>query len=147
MTLLLVRHAVAVRRRDWSGPDRLRPLAPLGYQQAESLAELLAPFGAERILSSPYLRCVETVRPLATRLALRLETVGELAEGAGTTATGLGGLGGTVVLCSHGDVIPELLRALAPKAVPDDGDAPCAKGSTWVLDVAGADASYLPPPA
>lgn len=147
MTLLLVRHAVAVRRRDWAGPDDLRPLAPRGYRQADALSESLASYAVERILSSPYVRCLETVQPLAARLGLPVEPVAELAEGSGRAMTARGGLAGSVVLCTHGDVVPELLAALASKSVPDDGDPPCAKASTWVVDLASAEASYFPPPA
>ncbi|MBA3653189.1 MAG: hypothetical protein H0W70_03230 [Actinobacteria bacterium] len=64
-----------------------------------------------------------------------------LGEGNGRLATELVrdllATGADVALCSHGDVIPEVLEAL--------GFAPhrCAKGSTWILD--GTAATYLPP--
>lgn len=150
MTLLLVRHAVALRRRDWSRDDRLRPLSPRGYHQAHLLPARLDGYPIERILSSPSVRCVETVQPLAAVLGLPVETVPHLAEGAGTAALALldefDGIAGAAVLCSHGDVIPELLAAIAPKAVGDDGDVACAKGSTWVVHDPGAKTTYLPPP-
>ena len=145
MTLLLVRHAVALRRKDWTRPDHLRPLTPLGYEQAEHLPALLADVAIDRILSSPAVRCVETVQPLAGRLALPVEEVPQLAEGAGAAAAALArDLGGVVVLCSHGDVVPDLLEALGPDAIPADGDLSCAKGSTWVVEDDGS-ARYLPP--
>ena len=147
MPLLLVRHAVALRRRDWSKPDRDRPLTPKGYAQAQALVDVLSPFAVERILSSPYVRCVETVEPLAAKLGLPVETVDALAEGAGDAAARLApGLTGSVVLCSHGDVVPELFDALAPDAVLDEPGFPCGKGSTWVLDDDRRRARYLPPP-
>jgi 8-oxo-dGTP diphosphatase len=147
MTLLLVRHAVALRRSDWKQPDHLRPLTPRGYAQAEALPELLAARPVDRVLSSPFLRCVETVTPLAARLALPVEELPQLAEGGGTSAAALlGDLGGTVVLCSHGDVVPDLLAVLAPSVLAGGGDVPCEKGSTWVVEDDGR-ASYLPPPA
>jgi hypothetical protein len=52
---------------------------------------------------------------------------------------------GTAVLCTHGDVIPDVLDTLEC-----EWDDRCEKGSTWVL---GADEDgrvrgrYLPPPA
>lgn len=148
MTLLFVRHAIALRRQDWTSDDDLRPLTPRGYEQAERLPELLAPFAVDRILSSPSTRCVETVQPLAARLGLPVEPVEELAEGAGTSATELlGGLSGTIVLCSHGDVLPDLVTAVAPSARGDDGELVCDKGSTWVVEDDGASPRYLPPPA
>jgi len=148
MTLLFVRHAIALRRQDWTRDDDLRPLTPRGYEQAEALPALLESFGVGRILSSPSTRCVETVQPLAARLGLPVEERQELAEGAGAAAARLlEGLDGTVVLCSHGDVVPELVPAVAPSARQDDGEMPCEKGSTWVVEDDGRSARYLPPPA
>lgn len=141
MTLLLVRHAVALRRSDWKRPDDLRPLTPRGYEQAERLGDVLAAYGVERILSSPSTRCIETVQPLAARLGLPVEEMPQLAEGRGTSAAPLleDVRGTTVVCCTHGDVLPELLAVLAPSA-----HGPCEKGSTWVVGSGGAE--YLPPP-
>ena len=149
MTLLLVRHAVALRRSDWTKPDHLRPLSPRGYDQAERLADQLRPFGVDRILSSPSTRCVETVQPLAARLGLPVEELPQLGEGSGAAAAGLvDGLGSAVVLCTHGDVLPEVLLALVPGVERDgDGEVPCAKGSTWVVTDDRASARYLAPPA
>ena len=42
---------------------------------------------------------------------------------------------GPVVLCSHGDVIPALLRLLAPEGL-DEAPMPCKKGSFWARGVA-----------
>lgn len=149
MTLLFVRHAVALRRRDWTKPDDLRPLSPRGYQQADALPALLADYGVTRILSSPSTRCVETVRPLAAQLGLPIEERSELAEGAGTAALALllDGLDGATVVCSHGDVLPELLPAVVPHGALPAGELPCEKGSTWVVAEARTRATYLPPPA
>lgn len=148
MTLLFVRHAIALRRRDWTRDDHLRPLTPRGYQQAEALPGLLEGFAVDRILSSPSTRCLETVQPLAGRLGLPVEEVEELAEGAGAEAVSLlEGLGGTIVLCSHGDVLPELVPRIAPSVRGDDGEMRCEKGSTWVVEDDGDSPRYLPPPA
>ena len=148
MSLLLVRHAVALRRSDWTKPDQLRPLTPRGYEQADRLPDLLADHTVERILSSPSVRCVETVQPLAARLGLPVEELPQLAEGAGAAAAELlRSLDGTVVACSHGDVLPALLRLLAPEVASPDGHVECEKGSTWELAGGGAEPRYLPPPA
>jgi 8-oxo-(d)GTP phosphatase len=144
MTLLLVRHAVALRRSDWTKPDHLRPLTPRGAQQADALVAQLAAFGVDRILTSPSVRCVETVQPLAAELGLPVEELPQLAEGQDAAAAELlRGLEGGVVACSHGDVLPALLAVLAPGVVPPAGEVECEKGSTWVLP----EARYLPPPA
>jgi 8-oxo-dGTP diphosphatase len=149
MTLLLVRHGVAERRRDWKQADHLRPLTAKGQQQAEGLVDVLAEYGVRRICSSPYLRCVQTVEPLAAKLGLAVEQLDELADGADDDACRLvpGLAGETTVFCTHGDVVPALLSVLAPRAVRGRADLPLAKGSTWVVDLEAQDASYLEPPS
>jgi 8-oxo-dGTP diphosphatase len=149
MTLLLVRHAVALHRRDWTKRDELRPLSAKGERQAKALVDVLAPYDIARICTSPYLRCAQTVEPLAAALGLAVEPLDELAEGRDDDAAGLvPGLGtGTVVFCSHGDVIPALLSNLAPHAFRGREELPIGKGSTWVVEPGGEDAIYLAPPS
>ena len=147
MTILLLRHASALRRGDWPHHDQLRPLTTKGYAQAAALVEQLRPFGVNRIVSSPFVRCVETVAPLSSHLLRPLLTSDHLAEGMEAKATELVDPASdeVVLLCSHGDVVPALLEALAPTA--DLGHDPrCEKGSTWVVEVGGRTVSYLPPP-
>jgi 8-oxo-dGTP diphosphatase len=125
VTLLLVRHAAAGKRSRWAGDDRLRPLDDRGRLQAARLAEALRPRGIARVLTSPYVRCRETVEPLAEALGLQVEERVELAEGAGAADVLrlAGELRGTVaVLCTHGDVVAAVLGQESEK------------GSAWVLE-------------
>ncbi|MDQ6614170.1 MAG: histidine phosphatase family protein [Actinomycetota bacterium] len=151
MTLLLIRHSHAGSRKDWSGDDRLRPLSAKGRRQARALVTQLEPWAPSRVLSSPYRRCIETVKPLADELGLKVEEVDELAEGAGHEAVALVRSlhDSHVALCTHGDVIPEILVALADEDRLDLGPAPRqAKGSTWVLNSKKGrflTAIYVPP--
>lgn len=151
VSVLLIRHANAGDRKDWRGDDRLRPLSGKGRRQAEALVDLLEPFAPQRVLSSPFVRCLQTVEPLAARLSLRPETVDELAEGSGCAAVALvrALADEKVALCTHGDVIPDVLVALADEDRVDLGPRPRqAKGSTWVLDAHDGRffrATYLPP--
>ena len=64
-TVLLLRHASAGSRREWEGDDCGRPLDRKGRRQATALAVALAARGIDRIRSSPYLRCLQTVEPIA----------------------------------------------------------------------------------
>jgi phosphohistidine phosphatase SixA len=128
MTILLLRHAAAGDRSAWSRDDRLRPLDQRGRRQAEGLPEALASWRVGRILTSPYVRCVETVEPLAERAGLPIEERDELAEGAGRdNALSLIEELGTepTVLCTHGDVVIDLLGEKLKKGAtavlePDD---------------------------
>ena len=109
---ILVRHASARRREGWSGSDRLRPLDDRGRHQAEGLMAALAGYPVERILSSPYVRCTGTVLPLAAQRGLDVEERLELGEGASRElALALVGEveGSGLVVCTHGDVVEELL--------------------------------------
>ena len=139
MTVLLVRHAEAGSRSTWAGPDEDRPLSAEGERQAERLVDVLAEFTVDRILSSPYTRCMQTV----ARLGLPVEPSDDLAEGAGPAGLALVRsllVGPVVVLCTHGDVVEEVLDALAV-----DRRRETPKGATWVFD--RGTARYLPPPA
>jgi len=150
--LLFVRHAHAGNRHAWQGPDRDRPLTPRGCRQAEALVTQLAGYPVARILSSPYLRCLQTVEPLARARSLEVEGCPELgddAEAAQALALLRELAGSPAVLCSHGDLMVELLDTLeAVDGLPLAPDYPCAKGSTWVLEDNGRrfiQAAYLPP--
>lgn len=153
MTVYLVRHAVAVRRGAWRGHERLRPLSSGGHRQAHRLVDFLGRAPLARIVSSPHLRCRQTIEPLAARRGLTLETDARLAEG-GAVGEALGlmaGLGAEdTVLCSHGDLVPALIERLCARGLRLDGELLCAKGSVWVLEGAPPDlesASYVSPPA
>ena len=124
MTSVLLRHASAGDRDRWEGDDFHRPLDARGRRQAAELVELLRPFRVRRVLSSPYVRCIETVEPLAAALDLPVELNDRLTEGAGPGAGLLLHEDG-VVCCTHGDIIESVLgRGLKKGAfvVMDDGD-------------------------
>jgi phosphohistidine phosphatase SixA/ADP-ribose pyrophosphatase YjhB (NUDIX family) len=146
-----VRHAKAGDRAAWTEDDRLRPLSKKGRPQAEALVEMFRGEEIGRVISSPYVRCEQTVRPLALDRGLTLETDERLAEGApfaGVLALLAESVGVATVLCGHGDLIPQTVAYLASTGVPVD-DGASKKGSIWVLEreaghVMGA--RYLPPP-
>lgn len=135
MTLYLVRHAKAGSRSDWVGDDRLRPLSPAGRRQADALARRLAPLTTGRLVSSPYLRCIETLEPLAAALDSAVAADERLAEDtghAGALAL-LAELPDGSVLCSHGDVIPDTIAALERRGCRFHTPADWRKASVWAL--------------
>lgn len=151
MPVLLVRHGVAVAREHWPGEDAARPLDERGRLQAEALVGQLEPFAVVRVASSPALRCLGTVAPTADARGVDVEERPELAEGEGRAAAGavrslLDGPGG-IVLCTHGDVIGDILTELGGDGARLDSKR-CQKGSIWVLETDGEGlirGSYLPP--
>jgi phosphohistidine phosphatase SixA len=78
--ILLVRHASAGDRYEWEGDDRLRPLGERGRRQANQLVELLEQYEITRLLSSPFLRCIQTVEPLAQARGFDIEIRDELSD-------------------------------------------------------------------
>ncbi len=136
MTLYLVRHATAGVRDNTNSDDRQRELDSHGHEQANAIAGLLGDEPITAVFSSATSRCLQTVAPLASRLGLEVAVAPALMEGSSTSSTlalvrGL--TGQTVVLCSHGDVIPDVLRGLTVGGTRLDGIG-CAKGSIWKLD-------------
>jgi len=154
MTVYLVRHADAKSRSSWHADDRLRPLTKKGERQAAGLVDQLRDADVRRVLSSPAVRCIETVRPLATKHEVDVEAAEALCE-AQPTKSALRAIldaadaKGDTVICTHGDLVPELLRALAKDGVKLLDDMRFAKGSTWVLAGKGrklTEGRYLAPP-
>jgi phosphohistidine phosphatase SixA len=131
-----VRHADAGEREKWTGSDELRPLSEKGWRQAHGLVEQLAGAGVGHILTSPYVRCRQTVEPLAEALRLPIQEASELAEGGDyVRALQLAAQqGGDSVICSHGDVIGDLVESLRQQGLAP-ASARFSKGSTWVLDL------------
>jgi phosphohistidine phosphatase SixA len=135
--LLVVRHAEAGNKRAWNGPDRLRPLSPDGHLQAEGLVVRLEDYPIERILSSPTLRCYQTVEPLARDRRLQIETVPAL--GVDASPAQLLRLFWDLelrhsVLCTHGEGIGLLLTRLLGDALLVEDPLDWPKGSTWLLE-------------
>jgi 8-oxo-dGTP diphosphatase len=137
-TFYVVRHAKAGNRAEWSGDDRQRPLSKKGLEQAKKLVTVLAPLPVSSIFSSAYLRCVQTVEPLARARKLEIQMSPSLEEGSGleglTEFLGDRSLDGTV-LATHGDIADELLEDLVNREVIKPGYGGIEKGSTWVLGV------------
>lgn len=133
----------------------MRPLSKQGVVEAEALADLLAPFAPTRIVSSPYVRCIQTVAPLAKSLGLHIERTKRLVPSAGGSAESYlrrvsRNKVGPVVLCTHREVIRHLQREL-PKSNRElfGEDGRREKGSVWVLDRERGHivrSEYLPPP-
>jgi len=101
------------------------------------LAELLENEPIDKVLSSPFTRCVQTVEPLATQRKLPVEPRKDLEEGSGGES--LVRLvqelkGRNVVLCTHGDLVEELLEKLIRDGLVPRSRANMEKGSTWVLE-------------
>jgi len=146
-----VRHAKAGSRKAWTDRDELRPLSKAGRAQARAVGKALAGAGITRVVSSPFVRCRETVEPLAVRIGVDVEISDALGEGASLTDSLrlVEKLSDTnAALCSHGDVLANLLDHYARSGIVLDDDR-LEKASVWVLDTtdgAVRSARYVAPP-
>jgi len=151
--IFLVRHAKAGDRIHNAHEDRKRPLSKPGWAQAEALADKLLDAGATGpLISSPFVRCRQTLEPLAKRLDLEIIRDDSLSEAkpfepmlALMQSTPDGS-----VLCSHGDMIPDMIAGLERRGCHITSAPHWKKGSVWVLERA-ADGSFIsaeswPPP-
>ncbi len=151
-TLRLLRHATAGDRSRWTGRDQDRELTKKGRRQSEAIAQSLRDVGIERILTSPYPRCVQTVEPLAALTKATIEVHDALAEepdmdAAYALVDGL--VGSNAVICSHGDVIPALVNRMMWAGLSLTSRFFCSKGSIWEVEIDGGKFTtghYLPPP-
>jgi 8-oxo-dGTP pyrophosphatase MutT (NUDIX family)/broad specificity phosphatase PhoE len=122
--IIVVRHGKAVPPEAWDGPDSTRPLLERGTEQAASIALGLAAYRPVHIITSTAARCIATISPLSRLIAIeptesdvisqdsyesgeRVESdlVNLIAKRVRKTRS--------VVLCSHGPVIPDIIREIA----------------------------------
>ena len=136
MTVYVVRHALAVPRKRWSGDDDDRPLTTRGGAQVSVLTAWSKSVRLDSILSSPARRCVATVQGIAAALDLAVVTTSDLGEGdprrAVDLVTDLLTGARDVLVCTHGEVIWPILRSLQLTSGSGDSNE-AAKGSVWVV--------------
>jgi 8-oxo-(d)GTP phosphatase len=156
-TVLLVRHGNSGSRSEWPDDDRLRPLDQTGQQQAKALAGLLSKFDVQELIAADYVRCAQTLEPLAETIGLEVQTEPLLSEQgfpgredeAVEAIRRLGHNGQSIAVCSQRLVMPKLLERLAREDGAELPHLRTKKGSVWVLSFDGrrlCDAEYLPPP-
>jgi 8-oxo-dGTP diphosphatase len=135
----VIRHAEAGDRKRWRGPDEARPLTDGGHRQAERLVALFADQPFVQLFSSPFVRCVQTLEPLARVRSLPIDLRDELTEGRPweylekliLEAEG----DGPTAVCVHGDVFRGLMSDLFERGVARPLNQSLRKGATWVLEV------------
>lgn len=120
-SVIALRHGKALAASNWDGTDASRPLLDQGIQQAKSSAAGIAAYGPQKLITSPAVRCVETIRPLSVALDKSVETSKKISQD--TWEAGESDMAAVVakrlsrrrnaVLCSHGPVLPEIVHQLA----------------------------------
>jgi phosphohistidine phosphatase SixA len=135
---VLVRHADAGLRSTWSGADEWRGLTNVGHQQARALVSMLADLTVIRILSSPSLRCRQTVVPLALARALDIEPCWQLApcvEAEDAMRLISDPETASSVVCTHRETLQALFERLAGRhhTAAMQGSDPMEKAAVWIL--------------
>ncbi|SEP58653.1 8-oxo-dGTP diphosphatase [Microlunatus flavus] len=122
--LLIVRHAKAMDRKDWSKKDAARPINALGRRQAKLLVPMLRAYGVERLVSSTAVRCLSTLQPYAEASKHKVNTYPGLTEEEGSDdpkgvakivrriRTSAIKAGRPTAICVHRPVLPHILDAL-----------------------------------
>lgn len=150
----LVRHADAGDRSRFSGDDSLRPLSRRGRREADAISRRFE--GREpEVLSSPYLRCIETLAPLSARLCRAMTILPVLAEGndAGEALEELLkqlGSSSEIAACSHGDVMTGIVDLVVGRGAQVTGPVLLEKASTTELSVRSGEIvamAFVPPPS
>jgi 8-oxo-(d)GTP phosphatase len=140
--MLLLRHASAGARLSSPGIDRFRPLDDAGRAVSRQLVWHLADREITRIVSSPIVRCVESVVPIAGSRRIVVENRWELEpdRALDDLMTLLVELPDSTLVCTHREVFEKLFG----------WDVTCEKGAAWVASRRGAEVVpelYLAPPA
>ena len=119
--IIALRHGKAVPAEDWDGPDATRPLMQRGIDQSMSVAHGVAAFRPKRLISSNAERCLRTIAPTARAVGLPVDEDPVISQDAyragGKDVRELVAKrirkGESVVLCSHGPVLPQIIAAVA----------------------------------
>ena len=144
VSLYLVRHASALDRSRWNFDDLERPLDERGRRQAGAITEHFAGHALRGVWSSSARRCIDTVAATASAHDLAVEVRPELTEGAPPNALlellrAEAPIAGDLVMCSHGDLIPEVVSRLLREGMSVLGGRGCEKSSIWELETRGSD--------
>lgn len=151
--MVVIRHAAARPRPDWPASDPDRPLDEHGVRDAARLADLLSVWAPRRILTSPSVRCIETIKPYAARAAATIELVPLLSEeGYAQDPAALAayvsdllaalrlalqhGDDGGVAICTHRPLLVPLAAAMSIPVPPRDAEEPLPPGGCWVVHLA-----------
>ena len=142
VTIFLVRHASALDRGGWTLDDFDRPLDGRGRRQSATITDYFADRPIRAVWSSQAVRCIDTVSATAAHHGLNVEIRAELIEGARPDdllerIRKEAEIEDDLVMCTHGDLIPEVLNRLLRRGMVLHGACGCTKGSIWALHTTG----------
>ncbi|HET8795079.1 MAG TPA: NUDIX hydrolase [Arthrobacter sp.] len=155
--IILLRHAKAKPRSSWTLAEGDRTLVASGQRQAQAVGRLLTAWGPNRALTSPWVRCVQTLKPYAKTTKLKIKQIDALTEAshkrqpkkARAVAEGIFEKRKPVIICTHRPVLPTLLEVFAPKMSDEDAaklptsDPYLSPGEIIILHVSALDSQRI----
>lgn len=140
-TLIILRHAKALERGDWDEADSQRSLSEIGFDQAQLMLKHLQPFALDEIYTSDYIRCVQTVTPLAHSRGLAITEIPNLNEEnfendpqrSIAFANAVKQDEKNILICSHNPVIPTMLRGILNTKLKNKDLIKLEPGDAWVV--------------
>ncbi|MFC5384203.1 NUDIX hydrolase [Arcanobacterium hippocoleae] len=127
-TLIVLRHAKAIKRDSWKkgkGPEHTRPLARSGEARAQMLVSELSAYGIDSLRTSPWRRCVSTLEPYAKLTGVNLRRKNGMTERSYVHDANwlsnyfremIGGLQKNRAICIHRPTIPGYLQQIKSAA-------------------------------
>lgn len=140
-TLIILRHTKALERGDWDEADSQRTLSEVGIDQAQLLLKHLEPYALDEIYTSDYVRCVQTVTPLAHSRGLGITQIPSLNEEtfeedptrSVSFANALKQDQKNILICSHNPVIPTMLRGILNTKLKNRDLIKLEPGDAWIV--------------
>lgn len=146
--LILLRHAQAEKRADWSDryqkkppTDTVRPLTKIGFNQTEQINQLLHAYGIEKIISSDATRCIATISKFAAEMSQPVHAYQALNEfswefnpsPALKLVTEALSDPTPQVICGHRPALPEIASFIKSQVASVDLNAALAPGAMLVM--------------
>lgn len=125
--IVAVRHGKTVSPQNWDGPDSTRPLLHRGLEQVANIATAMNAFGPVKLISSTAARCQATLAPLSSLTGLPVTVTDDISQDAHARGKArVDKIVGrrlekqrSIVFCSHGPVLPDIIDAIAHKTGTD----------------------------
>jgi 8-oxo-(d)GTP phosphatase len=146
--LILLRHAQAEKRADWSDRyqkrppiDTVRPLTKSGFNQIEKINQILHSYGIKRVISSDATRCISTVTKFAAEINQPIGAYQILNEFSwqANPSPALGLLSEILhdptpqVVCGHRPALPEIAKFIESQVESVKLDAALSPGAMLVI--------------
>lgn len=139
--LILLRHAKALDRKEWSGDDEDRPLTEDGRRQVQKLIKTMHVYGLTSIHTSDAIRCLDTAKPIADALGIELVVNSKLSEyeyhrdgkSAAKYIKGLFEQDERVLVCGHNPILTKIIKKMARRLDMYQEDFSLGKGDAFIL--------------